>query len=192
MKGEEAWLRCGAATGAGGSSSATGRQHSFPVGEVPENEAVAWLGKIELLHLRLGQGLLSLPDGTGIIEFLKSDGKPREKRPPTEPRRRAATLGDLRDEYLRAHRSSLEPNTVATIQTHFRHLARCLGEKAGVGSIDLAALQGCVRSREGAVQAGTIRMEVVSLRTAWNWGVRFGLAAGAFPGRALRYPKAEE
>src|SRR5262249_2443867 len=38
----------------------------------------------------------------------------------------------------------------------------------------------------------TIRKEIVSLRTAWNWGVRMGLVADRFPYEGLRYPKADE
>ena len=38
----------------------------------------------------------------------------------------------------------------------------------------------------------TIRKEIVSLRTAWNWGARMGLVAGRFPYEGLRYPKSDE
>ena len=38
----------------------------------------------------------------------------------------------------------------------------------------------------------TIRKEIITLRTAWNWGVRMGLVAGRFPYAGLRYPKSDE
>ena len=37
-----------------------------------------------------------------------------------------------------------------------------------------------------------IRKEIVTLRTAWNWGARMELVAGRFPYVGLRYPKGDE
>src|SRR5262249_20342955 len=136
------------------------------------------------------QNLLAVPDGVDIVTFLRHDGRPPLPQQPGP--RHDVTLAALRDEYVGAHRSALEPNTLATVGMHFRHLAGFFGERAKVQGLTLAGLQRYVGSRERKVQAATIRMEVVSLRTAWNWGVRSGLCAGPFPGAGLRYPKAEE
>ena len=38
----------------------------------------------------------------------------------------------------------------------------------------------------------TIRMEIATLRAAWNWGEPMELTEGKFPNRGLRYPKADE
>jgi hypothetical protein len=35
----------------------------------------------------------------------------------------------------------------------------------------------------------TIRKEIVTLRTAWNWGVQTGLLGGRFPMKGLRFPR---
>jgi integrase len=40
--------------------------------------------------------------------------------------------------------------------------------------------------------AATIRKEIVTLRTAWNWAERMGLVSGRFPYHGLRYPKSDE
>lgn len=171
------------------------RQHTLTIGEVSEVEAHAWKGKVELLLLRLKQNLLTLPAGCDICTFLEHDGKPPEPKLPAEQapaRKREVTLGQLREDYLATHRSSLEANTLKTIEIHFNHLLGCLGEKTPLAALSLKELQTYVQSREGKVEPGTIKMEVITLRTAWNWGVRFNLAEGDFPGAGLRYPKAKE
>ena len=38
----------------------------------------------------------------------------------------------------------------------------------------------------------TIRKEIVTLRTAWNWGVQMGLLDGRFSIKGLRYPRVNE
>jgi hypothetical protein len=48
---------------------------------------------------------------------------------------------------------------------------------------------------ELAVELGsaTVRKELVSLRTAWNWGVHMGLVTGRFPAlKRVKMPKPEE
>ena len=65
-------------------------------------------------------------------------------------------------------------------------------------SLGLADLQRHVDRRarmkgiKGRISPATIRKEIVTLRTAWNWGVQFGLVVGKFPNRGLRFPKSEE
>jgi integrase len=38
----------------------------------------------------------------------------------------------------------------------------------------------------------SIKKEIVSLRTAWNWGVKMGLVSGRFPNDGLRFGKVDE
>jgi hypothetical protein len=143
-----------------------GRLHAFTIGNVDEAEAHATRGKVEYLLMRVEQRLLTVPPGMDIREFLRHDGKPPDTTPDALP---GLTLGALRDRYLGTHRSSLEANTVVTIELHFRHIVACLKESFPIATLTLADLQKYVTGREGKVQPGTIEMELVSLRTAWNW-----------------------
>jgi integrase len=49
-----------------------------------------------------------------------------------------------------------------------------------------------MKGQRGRLSPATIRKEVVTLRTAWNWGVQMGLLTGRYPNKGLRYPKFAE
>ena len=110
------------------------------------------------------------------------------------------TLGKLRDRYLETHgNGTLEARTLDGIGLHFRHLVATLGEGFPVAELALGDLQRHVDRRPKAsgkrgrkLSPATIRKELVSLRTAWNWGVRMDLLEGRFPHDGLRYPKSDE
>ncbi len=98
------------------------------------------------------------------------------------------TLAGLRDRYLETHRNgSLEQSTLEGIELHFRHLVSTLGEKFPMPDLSLADLQQHVDRRakkkglRGKLSPATIRKEIVTLRTAWNWGVQMKLLEGRFP-----------
>jgi integrase len=44
----------------------------------------------------------------------------------------------------------------------------------------------------GKLSPATVRKEIVTLRTAWNWAVDMNLLSGRFPNKGLRYPKRDE
>ncbi len=46
--------------------------------------------------------------------------------------------------------------------------------------------------KKGKLSPATIKKEIISLRTAWNWGVNMRLVSGKFPATGLTYPKSEE
>lgn len=174
-----------------------GRRESLNVGKVSPQEAEAWVGRVEFVLLKIKQRLLDLPPGSDICEFIRNDGKPpaRDQAPVAEP----ISLGKLRDRYMKTHSNgSLEQSTIKGIELHFKHLVATLGEKFPLASLGLAELQRHVDRRSGARGLGgrlspaTIRKEIVTLRTAWNWAVQMGLVSGRFPNKGLRYPKRDE
>lgn len=181
-----------------------GKQGSFTLGEVSKQEAETKSANVDYLLLRLKQRLVSVPDGMDIVDFLQFDGNPRppaaiDNEPPKARPAGKATLARLRDDYKAAHKNSLEQTTIGGIDTHFRHLVRHFGPAFPIPELSLADLQGYVNARaENAGTHGrtlspaTIRKEIVSLRTAWNWGRPMKLVAGEFPNRGLRYPKSGE
>jgi integrase len=194
-----------------------GKQYAFHLGEVSQKEAESKAAQVDYLLLRLKQRLIELPPGVGIVDFVQFDGKlvtppPIDDGSPTTPddgvdagnataatRRAVTTLVTLRDRYLGTHRGSLEERTIDGIELHFKHLCSALGEGFPIRELKLADLQTYVNRRAKAKGANgktlspaTIRKEIVSLRTAWNWGARFGIVAGRFPYDGLRYPKGDE
>ena len=205
-----------------------GEKRSFTVGNRNEADATATAAATDELLRLLKRGLVTVPDGTSLEEFLARQGKP-----PAAPAARpgkALKLGELRDAYLAGQAGKLEETTLAGIRLHFGHLTRLIGAGRAVADLTHADLQGYVdrrsaewidpnvyRARRRAIDAAkkprknrkppppesedkprrhpspaTVRKEVVSLRTAWNWSRNhFGVAA-AFPGRGLAYAKGEE
>jgi len=176
-----------------------GKQHTFTLGEVSSEEAETKAAQVDYLLMRLKQRLAAVPTGMGIVDYLQFDGKPpavnaEQASPPTK-----LTLARLRDRYLETHRASLEANSLATIEMHFRHLTRFFGEAYPIAELSLAELQRYVDHRAKAtgtngrkLSAETIQKEIKTLRTAWNWAIRMKLVVGPYPSIGLRYPKTAE
>lgn len=175
-----------------------GKHHFVTLGKVSAEEATTKAAQTDYLLLRLKQRLIELPPGVGIVEFIQHDGKPPLSAPAI-PERQALTLAAFRDRYLETHRPSLEQRTLDGIQLHFKHLCAALGDAFPIRELKLADLQGFVdrRARKKGIggkplSPATIRKEIVTLRTAWNWAAKMGLVAGRFPYDGLRYPKGDE
>jgi integrase len=179
-----------------------GKRHTFTIGKVAEAEAKAKAAQVDYLLMRLRQGLITVPSGTDILEFVRHDGIPPPRAPedgpevanPPEP-----TLGDLRDRYLETHgNGSLEAHTLKGIRRHFGHLVRSLGQSFRIRGLKLVDLQGYVdkrakaKGRRGPLLPTTIKKEIVTLRTAWKWGERMGIVEGRCPVDGLRYAKGDE
>ncbi len=177
-----------------------GKRQWFTIGKVSAAEAEAKAAQVEYLLMRLGQGLIELPPGVGIVDFVRNDGKPPEPRGGAPvPSPAVPTLGSLRDLYLATHDGSLEERTLDGIRLHFKHLASILGEQFPIKQLSLPDLQGYVERRSKArghrgrtLSPATIKKELITLRTAWNWGAKTGHVAGKFPSEGLRYPKHDE
>lgn len=176
-----------------------GKRHTFAVGRVSRQEADAKAAQVDYLLLRLKQRLIELPPAVDIVEFLRHDGKPPAVSAKVEGEARVLTLITFRDRYLATHRGSLEARTVEGIELHFKHLLGALGERFPIRELTLADLQGYADARSKAEGTGgkrlspaTIKKEVVTLRTAWNWAAKMGMVDGRFPSDGLRYPKTDE
>lgn len=174
-----------------------GKRRTFALGQVTEAEAKAKADQVEYLLMRLGQGLITLPPGADIVTFVRHDGKIPASG--GEALQDVPTLASLRDRYLETHgNGSLELHTLRGMRRHFKHLARLLGEGFPIRVLSLADLQGYVdtrskaKGRRGKLNPSTIQKEIVTLRTAWNWGVRMKIVSGRYPYDGLRYPKSDE
>jgi integrase len=174
-----------------------GKRRTFALGNVSEAEAKAKSEQVNYLLMRLSQGLLTVPPGRDIVAFVRHDAVvPDAQDAPAV--RGEPSLADLRDRYLETHESSLEHHTVRGIRRHFRHLCGLMGEGFPIRRLSLADLQGYVdkrakaKGRRGKLNPATIQKEIVSLRTAWNWGARMKIVSGRYPYDGLRYPKTDE
>src|SRR5271155_4482395 len=171
-----------------------GKLHTFTIGKVEKDEAKNKARQVDYLLMRLKQRLIVLPDGTDIVTFIAHDGNPPDAGPtlPNAPRQ-AVTLGHMKDRYLTTHSNgTIEANSLDTCKLHLNHFVRVLGEGFPLGELSLAKMQEYVNLRAKAkISPMTIRMEIATLRAAWNWGEPRGLTEGKFPNRGLRYPKTD-
>ena len=105
------------------------KERNFTLGVVSEAEAIAKAAQVDLLLMRLKQGLIDFP--TAWISCPSSSSEAESSQPAikAEARRETVSPGRLRDRYLKTHEASLEQNTLDTRQTHFNHFAATLGER---------------------------------------------------------------
>jgi integrase len=178
-----------------------GKRYTFTIGKVSLEEAETTAAQVDYLLLRLKQGFLKIPPGVDVVAFVEHDGAPPAAAPGSIPPPEPLTLGRLRDRYLETHSNgTLEATTLDGVRLHFKHLVSSLGEKFPAQELGLADLQRHVdrRAKQKGVRGrklspATIRKEIVTLRTAWNWAVQTGLVAGKFPfNKNLRFPKLDE
>jgi integrase len=163
------------------------RRYTFAIGKVDEAEAQAISAKVEYVLMRLKQGLMELPEGADIVEFIQRGGVlPKAQAPDISFRALSAS-------YLKAvGDGAIESNTLDTVGIHLDHLANTLGEKFSMGSLSLSHLQRHIDRRKKDVAGVTIKKEIDTLRTVWNWAARMKTVPGGFPSIGLIYPKEEE
>jgi integrase len=170
-----------------------GSQHFVTVGEVDQVEAQSVKSRYEYLLRLLKQRVLTLPVGMDIVTFLRHDGKPPDTT--TESGAPELTFAQIRDGYLTTiGNGSVENNTLYTSKIHLAHLAGTLGERFVIASLAHADLQRHVtrRSTSDKVAAVTIKKELDTLRSAWNWAKRMRYVPDNFPSSGLVYPKGKE
>jgi integrase len=165
------------------------------LGTQNKHDADADVARVEDNLRQVERGWLSIPATADVVSFLLSNG--RVSAPLTIPDQ--LTLKVLFDRYFNAlPTGSLEESTIYTMNVHRRSLEGHFGKSTLVESIDLVALQEYIdkRSRDpglaGTLSPTTIRKEVVTLRTVWNWARHSKLVQGDFPTRGLKYPKGNE
>jgi hypothetical protein len=167
------------------------KQQTLSIGEVPLAEARQWKFRTENLLMRVKQRLLEIPASVSVVDFIRFDG-----RPPVDPAltvRKDTTLHRLTEEYVKTvSNGAIESNTLANAKIHIKHLEKTLGKHFLLASITLGKLQDHITRRAPKVSAVTIKKELDTLRTIWNWGLRMQWVDRMFPCAGLIYPKTEE
>ena len=167
-----------------------GQRHTFAVGKVDEDEARNVAATADYVLMRLKQGLMELPSGGDIVNFVQHGGKvPASKIDPAPD----VPYREFRAAYLTTvGQGAIEANTLDTVEIHLSHFAQTLGEQFPMGGLGLSDLQRHIDRRRKDVAGVTIKKEIDTLRTAWNWSARIGHVRGDFPGKGLVYPKDKE
>ena len=167
-----------------------GKRHYFAVGELTEEEATAKAARIDELVALVDRGVLQVPEGTTLGDFLAAGGRA----PQTSAKDPDAVLvKDLCQRYLEVMANgTVEANTLSTKRTHLRYVLEHLGLRMRTSRLCQADLQGYVNARASSVLAYTVRQELATFRACWNWGVQSGCVRGAFPNKGLRFPKEHE
>lgn len=173
-----------------------GKRFARSLKTTQKREALAALARLEDNLHRAELGLLALPDGVDVPLFLLSDGRLEAK--PSLPA--IGTLESLLDNYFSSiPQSSLEKSTRLGMGIHATQLKRRFGKSFGIQGLEAIHLQKYIESRSKdpglrgrALSAATIRKEVVTLRTVWNWSLHMGFVKKPFPDKGLRYPKLAE
>jgi integrase len=158
--------------------------------------AAASVARLEDNLRRVELGLLTPPDGADLPAFLLSDGQAMSR--PTLAA--IETLESLLAKYFTSlPEGALEDSTIRGMQVHRGHLLRVLGKKFLIQGLEAPHLQGYIEARSAAagshgrkISGATIKKEIVTLRTVWNWSIHMGFVRRPFPNRGLKYPKIHE
>jgi integrase len=173
-----------------------GKRFSRSLRTRSEQAAIASIARLEDNLRRLELGLLTPPEGCDLTSFLLSDGRVDKKLELPAIR----SLHALFENYFTSiPAGAIEVSTRKGMRTHVNHLERILGKHLDIHSLEASVLQRYIERRADGkglhgrkLSAATIKKEVVTLRTVWNWSFNMGLLKRAFPNRGLRYPKLEE
>ncbi len=172
-----------------------GRKYSRSLLTTQLTAGRASVARLEDNLRRMELGLLSPPPEVDLCDFLLSDGRSAEIPKPSH----VPTLSALCNYYFdRLPSDSLEQSTLYGMRIHVRHLQRILGRNLATDSLKADHLQryikkrSCEKSRaKRPISPATIKKEIVTLRTMWNWTKNMGHLEAPFPSRGLKYPKLE-
>ncbi len=173
-----------------------GQRFSRSLKTKSEKAALASVARLEDNLRRVELGLLGLPEGADLATFLLSDGRLVKKFELPAIRTMQALFKNYFDSIPPG---ALEDSSKKGMRTHIQHLERILGKHLDVHALEAVQLQHYIVERAKAkglhgrkVSAATIKKELVTLRTVWNWSLNMGLLNRPYPNRGLRYPKLEE
>jgi integrase len=142
------------------------------------------------------RGRLRLHPNADPAQFLLADGVITSK-----PKRASqfVTLADLTAAYFATvGEDVLEASTLQGMRIHVDHLKRLLGSRTRLAPLSVGDLQRYIDKRKlkktangSPLSAATIKKELITFRTMWNWARNAGNLRRRFPGRGLKYPKLE-
>lgn len=173
-----------------------GRKYSRALQTTNERDATTSLVRLEDNLRRVSLGTLTIPEGADVATFLLSDGKT------TAHRRRCEihTIIELFDAYFASIPvDCLEQSTLTSMHIHQGHFVRILGAGCRIQSLQTDDLQRYIEIRAGEpglrgkrVSTTTIKRELTTLTTVWNWANSTAIVGRPLPKKWLHYPKTVE
>ncbi|QDT00419.1 tyrosine-type recombinase/integrase [Adhaeretor mobilis] len=147
----------------------------------------------------LEAGRLVLPSDGDVASFLLSDGQLNGTKS-ARPKRQLRTLGQFSSAFLGSiPDDALEQSTIKGMETHLRHLRSVMGASFVLPTTALVDIQKYIDERGKApgirgkkLSPATIKKELTTLRTMWNWAKDAGHLTGQLPLKGTRYPKSSE
>ncbi len=149
---------------------------------------------------RYSLGALVIPAGCDPIEFLLNGAKKRKTQQVRKKYGSSVTIKQAWNVFKDSlPDNTLEQNTLDGMKTHVGHLGRLIGEIVKLQDIDKPCLQRYVdrRSKEPGrygrtISVQTIKKELRTFSTIWNWMMEEEFVSHVFPSKKLRYPKFHE
>jgi integrase len=197
----------GLKTDAAGNFSVTfrfgGRQFTKSAGTTDCRKAEAVRSRVQDMLFRLKGGYVSIPDGADPGEFIVSGGERAAKVMLTVPSSAPTplTLGDLFRLYKEHFPVDGKAETTRAMEKiHQGHLLRCLGSEATLESVKLSTAQNYVNQRtresyrDDPILPPTIKKELSTLRSIWNWCNKQGHIGVGFPLdiQSLTFPRGKD
>jgi hypothetical protein len=160
-----------------------------------EKHAELLTARVEENLLLVERGRLEIPQTADVVTFLLSDGRLQGAIKIPEN----VTLRALFSRYFAAlPEGSLEPTSIRGMKVHQKNLENHFGETFSVRMLTANDLQEFIQNRSkdrgirGFISASTIKKEIATYRTVWNWGATVNLVEGRFPCLGLKYRKTDE
>jgi integrase len=176
-----------------------GERFSKSLNTQSESSANASLAKIKDNLHRFELGLIEIPIDRDPGLFLL--GKDKKKYSPATVKTQIKSVGIKKAWKIfedTVPQGALEESTLSGMRTHVDHLARIIGSLK-LNQIDKPVLQKYIdkRSQESGrydrtVSVQTIKKELRTFSTIWNWMLEEKLVKHSFPSKKLRYPKTHE
>ena len=173
-----------------------GRQQKFSLKHDNETLALEAWGRVQRVLRDLREGAITLPEGTSIVEFVKSNGTRTEAVPVEKPDKMTVEhLFKIYEEKLTA--GSKAANSLYTNMIHGRHIVRVLGENTKLHDLTKPGkLQKYVDKRVAEdMKARTAKKETATLAMVWRWANAKGHLKVPCPDDAFRnltYPSETE
>ena len=179
--------------------SLKGERFSKSLNTQSERSAKASLAKVEDNLHRFELGLIEVPSDREPISFFLGQDAKKHTRQTVKTEIKSVGIKRAWKIFQDAlPEGALEQNAISGMKTHVDHLARIIGTFK-LNQIDKPTLQKYIdkRSKEAGrygrtVSVQTIKKELRTFSTIWNWMIEEKLVSHAFPSKKLRYPKFHE
>ena len=184
-----------------------GKRFTHSLGNNDFQAAKILCGVVEKTLRQLQERSRAIPEGADWKEFILTGGLQSSSAMPAIADGLASstssaplTISTLDKQYMDTMRVMLEASTLRSMRRHTRHFKRKLNEHFQLRNLTMALLQNYVIERAKEFVPGTTRLikpvtikkEVASFLSMWNWAVQMSLLDGPFPNNGLRLPKTSE